>query len=147
MEQTLTFDVVTSARGFAINGDMPWLTDFQIFDDESIGVFEGLWIEHFKDAIECVMRRNAILEGEKLFEPFELCLAERLEIPIRFGTAEDGGECNEKEFVERIPDGICSFSRIIDFLDGLLECLGDFFDFSRTVVFLEGVDDLFFSAV
>ena len=50
------------------------------------------------------MRGRAVFEREKLLEPRNLCFAECLEVVAGFGTAENGGEGGEEDFVQRIQD-------------------------------------------
>ena len=117
MEQTLTFDIVTSARGFAINGNVFCGADFQTFHEEAIRFFKGFWLKQIEDATEGIVRGNAMFEGKIILEPFELCIAEGLEVGIRFGTADDGGEGNKKDFFEGIFDSTGPSSGIVNFFD------------------------------
>ena len=55
MEQTLPFDFVTTAGGFAINRNVFGISDFQSFDEKPVGFFERVGIEQFKDAVEGVV--------------------------------------------------------------------------------------------
>ena len=55
MEQTLPFDSVTTARDFSVDGNMFGGSYLEIFDDESISVFERIRIEEFEDSLKGVV--------------------------------------------------------------------------------------------
>jgi hypothetical protein len=113
----------------------------QVLDDEPIDFFERIGIKQSKNATKGIVRRDACFEREKLFEPFELGIAEGLEVVVGFGAADDGNEGNEQDFVEGI--GGLPDSGIINFINGFGESVGDFLDFSVSVVFFDRVDNLF----
>ena len=119
------------------------VTYFQPLDQEPIGFFVGLGMKQFKHSPKRIVRRDTVFERQKLFEPTELFVTERFEVGVGLRTADDGNEGDEQDFVERIINGTGSGPRIVDFLDGFGELVGDFFDFSLSVILFDSVDNVF----
>jgi hypothetical protein len=85
------------------------------------------------------MGRCSVFEFDELFEPFGLCFGEGLPIAMGLGTAHDGNDGDEENFLNEMVTAF-NISLIVNVVDGEEKGVSDAFDRFFVAV---GFDDVF----